>query len=108
VLHFCEVVDAWPIGLGHPCFGCTEQATAFRVPMLKPAEIVRPTPPSTYAPVTPPQGYVSPIATGVGGLIGGLVVGAGWMAAKKIAQKEQPAPAATEKKSDNSGTSSKE
>ena len=81
---------------------------AFRVPMLKPAEIVRPTPPSTYAPVRPPQGYVSPIATGVGGLIGGAIIGAGWMAAKKIAQKEEGAPAATEKQSDNSGTSSKE
>jgi hydrogenase small subunit len=108
VLHFCEVVDAWPIGLGHPCFGCTEQAVAFRVPMLKPAEIVRPTPPSTYAPVTPPQGFVSPIATGIGGLIGGAIIGAGWMAAKKIAQKEATAPAAAEKKSDNSGTSGKE
>jgi hydrogenase small subunit len=108
VLHFCEVVDAWPIGLGHPCFGCTEQSVAFRVPMLKPAEIVRPTPPSTYAPVTPPQGFVSPIATGVGGLIGGAIIGAGWMAAKKIAQKEETTPATTEKKGDNSGTSSKE
>ena len=108
VLHFCEVVDAWPIGLGHPCFGCTEQSVAFRLPMLKPAEIVRPTPPSTYAPVTPPQGFVSPIATGVGGLIGGAIIGAGWMAAKKIAQKEETAPATTEKKGDNSGTSSKE
>lgn len=108
VLHFCEVVDAWPIGLGHPCFGCTEQSVAFRLPMLKPAEIVRPTPPSTYAPVTPPQGFVSPIATGVGGLIGGAIIGAGWMAAKKIAQKEETVPATTEKKGDNSGTSSKE
>ena len=108
VLHFCEVVDAWPIGLGHPCFGCTEQSVAFRVPMLKPAEIVRPTPPATYAPVTPPQGFVSPIATGVGGLIGGAIIGAGWMAAKKIAQKEVAAPERTEKKGNNSGTSSKE
>jgi hydrogenase small subunit len=108
VLHFCEVVDAWPIGLGHPCFGCTEQSVAFRVPMLKPAEIVRPTPPATYAPVTPPQGFVSPIATGVGGLIGGAIIGAGWMAAKKIALKEETAPTAPEKKGDNSSTSSKE
>ena len=23
--HFGEVVDAWPIGIGHPCVGCTEQ-----------------------------------------------------------------------------------
>jgi hypothetical protein len=51
---------------------------------------------------------VSPIATGVGGLIGGAIIGAGWMAAKKIALREETAPAATEKKGDNSGTSSKE
>jgi hydrogenase small subunit len=31
--HFNEVVGAWPIGLGHPCFGCTEQKLAFRVPL---------------------------------------------------------------------------
>jgi hydrogenase small subunit len=91
VLQFCEVVDAWPIGLGHPCFGCTEQEVAFRVPMLKPAEIVRPTPPATYAPVTAPIGLVSPIATGLGGLIGGAIVGAGIVAAKKM-NTAQPAP----------------
>jgi len=108
-LQFCEVVDAWPIGLGHPCFGCTEQNVAFTMPMLKPAEIVRPTPPSTYAPVNPPQGLVSPIATGVGGLIGGAIIGAGWMAAKKIGQRaESAAPAAAEKKGDNSGAPGKE
>jgi hydrogenase small subunit len=109
VLHFCEVDDAWPIGLGHPCFGCTEQAVAFRVPMLKPAEIVRPTPPSTYAPVTAPQGFISPIATGIGGLIGGAIVGAGWMASKKLAEKKEvDTPAAPDKKSDGSGASGKE
>ena len=58
----------------------------FPVPMLKPAEIVRPTPPATYAPISAPQGSISPIATGIGGLIGG-VLGGGWMASKNIAQK---------------------
>lgn len=87
VLHFCEVVDAWPIGLGHPCFGCTEQSVAFRVPMLKPAEIVRPTPPATYAPIAAPQGFISPIATGIGGLIGGALVGGAWMASRNFGQK---------------------
>lgn len=91
VLQFCEVVDAWPIGLGHPCFGCTEKEVAFRVPMLKPAEIVRPTPPATYAPVTAPVGLVNPVATGIGGLIGGAIVGAGIVAAKKM-NTSQPAP----------------
>jgi len=92
VLQFCEVVDAWPIGLGHPCFGCTEKDVAFRVPMLKPAEIVRPTPPATYAPVTAPVGVVSPIATGVAGLVGGALVGAGLMAARKMNKSEPTAP----------------
>jgi len=105
VLHFCEVIDAWPIGLGHPCFGCTEQAVAFRVPMLKPAEIVRPTPPATYAPIAAPQGSINPIATGIGGLIGGALVGAGWMASKQFGQK----PSSTEPpKNDQAGTSGKE
>lgn len=107
VLHFCEVVDAWPIGLGHPCFGCTEQAVAFRVPMLKPADIVRPTPPATYAPIAAPQGSISPIATGIGGLIGGALIGAGWMASKHFGQK--PVSASTETpKNDQASTPGKE
>jgi hydrogenase small subunit len=102
VLQFCEVVDAWPIGLGHPCFGCTEKEVAFRVPMLKPAEIVRPTPPATYAPVTAPIGVVSPLATGLGGLIGGAIVGAGIVAAKKMnAPQPTPAPPAPPAKTDS-------
>ncbi len=92
VLQFCEVVDAWPIGIGHPCFGCTEKEVAFRVPMLKPAEIVRPTPPATYAPVTAPIGSVSPTATGIAGLAAGALVGAGVMAARKMNKAEPPAP----------------
>ena len=88
VLHFCEVVDAWPIGLGHPCFGCTEKNVAFTMPMLKPAEIVRPTPPATYAPVTAPQGYIAPVATGLGGLLVGGFLAGGWVASKKIDEKE--------------------
>lgn len=101
ILQFCEVVDAWPIGLGHPCFGCTEQAVAFRVPMLKPAEIVRPTPPTTYAPVTAPQGSVSPWATGVGGVIAGATAGALWMSTKKFSTKPEEAPTAPAKKDDS-------
>jgi hydrogenase small subunit len=103
VLHFCEVVDAWPIGLGHPCFGCTEKNVAFTMPMLKPAEIVRPTPPATYAPVTAPQGYIAPVATGLGGLLLGGFLAGGWVAGKKIGEKEAAAP-----NSGPTGTSGKE
>jgi hydrogenase small subunit len=84
VLSFCEVVDAWPIGIGHPCVGCTEQALAFRVPIHTTVEIDRPTPPDTYPRVREAQGGISPLATGVAGLIGGALLGGGYAVSKKL------------------------
>src|SRR5208337_3647908 len=46
LLHFGET-DTWPIGIGHPCVGCTEQKIAFRVPIHNTIDIDRPTPPDT-------------------------------------------------------------
>jgi hydrogenase small subunit len=83
-LSFGEVVDCWPIGIGHPCVGCTEQAVAFRIPMHDTVPIARPTPPDTYAPVHAQQGRISPAATAVAGIIGGAVLGAGYMASRRI------------------------
>ena len=31
--HFGDVVGAWPVGIGHPCYGCTEEGIAFRLPL---------------------------------------------------------------------------
>lgn len=89
VQHFCDVPGAWPIGIGAPCFGCTEEELAFRVPMFQTISIDRPTPPDTYAPVAATEGFISPLATGIAGLAAGGLLGAGWMAAKKF----QVAPA---------------
>jgi hydrogenase small subunit len=83
-LAFGEVVDCWPIGIGHPCVGCTEQQVAFRIPMHATATIDRPVPPDTYAPIHAPQGSFSPAATAVAGLIGGALVGAGVMASRRL------------------------
>ncbi len=82
--HFGEVVDAWPIGLGHPCFGCTEQRTAFRVALHDTVDVERPANPDTYPPIAAPGGKVGAWATGVGGLIGGAVLGAGYKASKSL------------------------
>jgi hydrogenase small subunit len=90
-LHFGEVVDAWPIGLGHPCFGCTEQALAFRMPLHDTVMIDRPTPPDTYPGIHEEQGKVGAIATGVAGLAVGAALGAGYGFAKKLGA-EPPAP----------------
>ena len=87
-LAFGEVVDCWPIGIGHPCVGCTEQQVAFRIPMHATATIDRPVPPDTYAPIHAPQGSFSPGATAVAGVIGGALVGAGVMASRRIDHAE--------------------
>ncbi|MBL8143052.1 MAG: hydrogenase small subunit [Acidobacteria bacterium] len=82
--HFGEVPDAWPIGLGHPCFGCTEQKLGFRVPLHDTVDIERPTPPDTYPGVGTPQGNVGAVATGVVGAVVGAALTAGYLASKKV------------------------
>ncbi len=88
---FCEVVDAWPIGLGAPCFGCTEQSLAFRVPMFQTVQISRPRPPDTYPGVTAQHGSVSAIATGLAGLAAGAVIGISAKATRLLKDRDQEA-----------------
>lgn len=83
-LSFSEVNDCWPIGIGHPCVGCTEQSLAFRVAMHDTVEIGRPTPPDTYPPIAAKQGWISPVATGVAGAVVGVLAGAGYAVSKKL------------------------
>lgn len=88
VLHFGEVPDAWPIGLGHPCFGCTEEEIAFKVPLHETVQIERPTPPDTYPPVEADEGEISPVATALAGAAVGAAAGAGFMAGRKMKQAD--------------------
>lgn len=82
--HFNEVVDAWPIGIGHPCVGCTEQHVGFTIPIFDTVEIEHPAPPETYAAIAPEHKGVSPLATGVAGVVGGAIVGAAFLGARKL------------------------
>jgi len=84
VAHFCEVVDAWPIGIGAPCFGCTEQKLAFRMPAFQTVDIERPTPPDTYPAIHEKRGKISPLATGLVGAIGGAIATYGVLASRKL------------------------
>jgi hydrogenase small subunit len=90
LLHFGDVAGAWPIGIGHPCVGCTEEAIAFRVPLHDTVGVDRPTPPDQYPPITAEhESRVSPLATGLGGAAVGALVGAAAVGAKRLA-KEPP------------------
>jgi hydrogenase small subunit len=99
-LHFGEVPGAWPIGIGHPCVGCTEESLVFKVPIFQTVDILRPTGPDTYPPIHAEQGGVSAVAAGVAGLVGGGLIGAGWAASKKLGGPDQEQPAAPKKKED--------
>jgi hydrogenase small subunit len=87
--HFVETAGAWPIGVGAPCFGCTEQKIGFRVPTYSTIDVERPTAPGTYPGIFASQGHVSAIATGVAGVVGGALVGAGFAASRKLAAAER-------------------
>lgn len=89
--HFNEVVDAWPIGIGHPCVGCTEQTVGFKTPIFQTVEIGRPTPPDTYPSLYPEHKPVSPVATGVAGVVGGALIGAAFIGAKKLGEVDSSA-----------------
>ncbi|MGD2116136.1 MAG: hydrogenase small subunit [Acidobacteriota bacterium] len=94
--HFNEVVGAWPIGTGHPCFGCTEEKLAFKVGMHETVQIDRPTPPDTYAPIAAEQGEASPWAAGAAGAVVGGLVGAGLMTARKLGSEPPSEPSEPE------------
>jgi hydrogenase small subunit len=89
LLNFCEVPGAWPIGIGHPCVGCTEQEIAFRIPLHETVKIEKPTAPMAYPGIQPEQGQVSAIAAGVAGAVVGAAAGAGWVASRKLAHQER-------------------
>ncbi len=84
---FGEVPGAWPVGIGHPCFGCTEQKLAFRVPLHDTVPIDGVTPPGTYPPLHPEHAGVSAVATGVGGLVVGAVAAAAVAASRRIGRE---------------------
>ncbi|HET7746530.1 MAG TPA: hydrogenase small subunit [Vicinamibacteria bacterium] len=87
-LHFGEMTDAWPIGMGHPCVGCTEQEMLWKVAIHDTVPIDRPAPPDTYPPVRADHRNVSPVATGVAGILGGAALGAAWRFSKKVDEPE--------------------
>ena len=64
------------------------------MPLHDTVDIERPMPPDTYPPIQAAQGRISPVATGVAGVIGGALLGAG-LAAVAEARRAAARRAAT-------------
>jgi hydrogenase small subunit len=91
LLPFCEVPGAWPIGIGHPCFGCTEEGIGFHVPIYENLPIDAPTAPMAYPAIHPEHGVVgrSAVAVGVGAAIVGALAGAGVAVSRKLSRESR-------------------
>ena len=81
---FGEVDGAWPIGIGHPCFGCTEEGIGFNIALHTTVPIGNPTASTTFAPVHAGGGKIGAAATGLGGAIVGAVAAAGLKFSKQL------------------------
>jgi len=93
--HNCPAVrynegTSWPVAAGHGCIGCSEP-DFWDFGMYTPTDLQRFTPPTTYAPVTPPIQKIDPASAGLIGAAAGAVVGAaGVMAARSLFKPDQP------------------
>jgi hydrogenase small subunit len=88
IRHFCEVPGAWPIGVGHPCVGCTEAGVGFTVPMHETIPVNDVTPPDTYPEVGASHNKISPVATGVAGAVLGAAAVAAHHTARRLDKED--------------------
>jgi len=80
---------SWPVGTGHPCFGCTEEGVGFTKPIHSLAEVESVTPPLAFAAVDQPKGQgVTPGAAAVIGAAAGAAVGATAVLMSRIGKVE--------------------
>lgn len=89
-LHFNEIPDVWPIGIGAPCVGCTEKNTAFRVPLFQLADVHAITPPEELPGINAPAGSIGIGAAATAGVLLGAVATAAVIAAKRLPDEKQP------------------
>jgi hydrogenase small subunit len=68
---------SWPVGTGHPCFGCTEQGVGFTKPIHALADVKSVVPPQAYPSVDQPKGKgVTATTAGIVGVAAGAAAGA--------------------------------
>jgi hydrogenase small subunit len=67
---------AWPVGTGHPCFGCTEKGVGFTVPLHYPARPKYITPPTFFTEAYPGKPEVAPGTKALAAGVAGAVIGA--------------------------------
>ncbi|NKI75943.1 hydrogenase 2 small subunit [Dickeya sp. CFBP 2040] len=90
-LEFCDVGGGiWPVGIGHPCYGCNEQGIGFTKGIFQLANVENPTPRVEKPLVTSPEGgNSSATATGLIGGVLGAVAGVSLMAVRELGRQKK-------------------
>ena len=81
---------SWPVGTGHPCFGCTEKGVGFTKSIHELAALKSVTPPNSYPDVRMQKGEgASTGAVAAVAGIAGAAVGAGAIIASRLGTQDQ-------------------
>ncbi len=67
---------AWPVGTGHPCFGCSEKGVGFTIPLHTPSKPKYLTPPALFTEVYPGKEGVTPGVKALAAGFAGAAIGA--------------------------------
>lgn len=90
--------NTWPVGIGHPCFGCAEQGVGFHKALHDQADVKSVTPPSFFPQVfTEHPGGASLAGAAVAGAIGGGAVVYAVDASRKLEEAEAEAGSESER-----------
>ena len=82
---------SWPVGTGHPCFGCTEQGIGFTKPIHALANVLTVTPPNAFPQVVEQKGEGASVgAAALASGVVGAAVGAGAVLAARLGKSPPP------------------
>ncbi len=85
---------AWPVGCGHPCFGCSEEGIGFTKSIHQLAQLRNVTPPAAYPNISEPVGQgITPGSAALVAGITGVVLGAGAVATSRLGSSSDNASA---------------
>ncbi|MCG8157500.1 hydrogenase 2 small subunit [Brenneria goodwinii] len=90
-LEFCDVGGGiWPVGIGHPCYGCNEKGIGFTKGIFQLANVENPTPRVEKPDVHSPEGgHISATATGLIGGVLGVIGGVSLMAVHELGRQQK-------------------
>ncbi len=80
---------SWPVGTGHPCFGCSDKNVGFTISLHTPAKLKDITPPTIFPGIVEDRGKgaaIGAVAAAAG--LAGAALGAGAMTYKKLDKLE--------------------